>query len=49
MSDGTQVAPATVMRVVELEKSYGGLRAVDAVSFDVRRTPQETLTRESQR
>ena len=38
MTDGgTQTASPTVMRVVELEKSYGGLRAVDAVSFDVRR------------
>ncbi len=38
MTDGgTQVAPTTVMRVVGLEKSYGGLKAVDAVSFDVYR------------
>ncbi len=34
---GTKVAPTTVMRVVGLNKSYGGLRAVDAVTFDVYR------------
>ncbi len=34
---GTKVAPTTVMRVVGLDKSYGGLKAVDAVTFDVYR------------
>ncbi len=34
---GTQVATTKVMRVVDLDKSYGGLRAVDSVSFDVYR------------
>ena len=34
---GTKVAPTTVMRVVGLNKSYGGLKAVDAVTFDVYR------------
>ena len=29
--------PATVMRVVDIRKSYGGLKAVDAVNFDVYR------------
>lgn len=33
----TANTPSKVMRVVELRKSYGGLRAVDAVSFDVYR------------
>ncbi len=34
---GAQVDPTTVMRVVDLHKSYGGLRAVDDVTFDVYR------------
>ena len=34
---GEGVTAATLMRVVGLHKSYGGLRAVDDVSFDVRR------------
>ncbi len=33
---GEGVAAAALMRVVGLQKSYGGLRAVDDVSFDVR-------------
>ncbi|MGI9436125.1 MAG: ATP-binding cassette domain-containing protein [Geminicoccaceae bacterium] len=32
---GGDVAPTTLMRVVGLQKSYGGLRAVDDVTFDV--------------
>ena len=35
--DGTRVDTAKVMRVVGLDKSYGGLRAVDSVSLDVDR------------
>ncbi len=34
---GEGVEATTLMRVVGLRKSYGGLRAVDDVSFDVRR------------
>lgn len=34
---GGNVSATTLMRVVKLQKSYGGLRAVDDVSFDVYR------------
>jgi len=34
---GGDVGATTLMRVVELQKSYGGLRAVDDVTFDVYR------------
>ena len=34
--DGPQTSAATVLRVVGLSKSYGGLKAVDDVTFDVR-------------
>ena len=38
MSEGdAQVGKTKVMRVVGLDKSYGGLRAVDSVTFDVYR------------
>ena len=32
----TQTSPTSVLRVVELTKSFGGLKAVDDVTFDVR-------------
>ncbi|NJO37394.1 MAG: hypothetical protein HC871_06920 [Rhizobiales bacterium] len=41
---GENVTAATLMRVVGLRKSYGGLRAADDVSFDVKlRSSAETL------
>ena len=37
MSDSRPTAPDVLMRVVGLDKSYGGLKAVDSVTFDVYR------------
>ena len=37
MEEGGEDAGATLMRIVGLRKSYGGLRAVDDVTFDVYR------------
>jgi len=34
---GTQAAAPVVLNVVGLNKSYGGLKAVDDVTFDVHR------------
>ena len=34
LSEGSAGGPAVLMRVVGLDKSYGGLKAVEAVTFD---------------